>query len=77
MCLFNFCFSIIFTSIKLLVQHLEADLEPPLNNMIKVNMNDILKNIGVINFKVIIKFNFRCLGKISLLLVIKVNMLVL
>lgn len=28
-------------SVKLLVQHLEADLEPALNNMIKVNINCI------------------------------------
>ncbi|XP_025409735.1 vacuolar protein sorting-associated protein 53 homolog [Sipha flava] len=33
--------NIIFTSIKLLVQHLEADLEPALNNMIKVPWQNI------------------------------------
>lgn len=42
--LFYLYFSIIFMSINLLVQHLEADLEPPLNNMIKVN------NISRLNF---------------------------
>jgi len=36
------CFSIIFMSINLLVQHLEADLEPALNNMTKVNTLDCL-----------------------------------
>jgi len=40
--LFYLCFSIIFMSINLLVQHLEADLEPALNNMTKVNSMDCL-----------------------------------
>jgi len=38
--IFYLCFSIIFMSINLLVQHLEADLEPALNNMTKVNNVD-------------------------------------
>lgn len=38
--LLNLYFSIIFMSINLLVQHLEADLEPALNNMTKVNNMD-------------------------------------
>lgn len=35
-------------SIKLLVQHLEADLEPALNNMIKVNAICILQSKYII-----------------------------
>lgn len=83
--LFYLYFSIIFMSINLLVQHLEADLEPALNNMTKVNNMSCSNFIDPTVLYIIICYYytsyqnifFRFLGKILHQSVIKVNMLLL